>query len=249
MASERYPGGSKDREEDPLLSKRKWSSDDGDLERGDHYYATSASFEEEQIAARHQFVSATYAVLLCQLLFTTAICLLFALIPEVAGAIKGNKAIFWSVFAVALALFLCMICFASKIRQHSRSIAALVVFTLAESALLGVITAFYSTYNVLIALCITCVVTFGISLFACQNTFDFASAGTYLYVMFIVVLCFAVLGAVFRSRVLTMMYISLGIFVFSCYLVYDTQLMIGNRHAYVFGYDEVSWRGSHLKTV
>jgi FtsH-binding integral membrane protein len=39
-------------------------------------------------------------------------------------------------------------------------------------------------------------------------------------------------GIFFRHKVITVAYACLGAFVFSCYIIYDTQLMMGGKHKY-----------------
>ena len=242
MSSPRHPHSLS--EEDLLLPPRKSSNEsatDRDLERADHYYAASSlSFEEEQAAAKHQFIRNIYALLLCQLLFTLAVCLIFTLVRPIQQYVQRNRPFFWTTFGLALAALLCMICFSAELRKYPRNLVALVLFTLVESLFLGVTCAYHSAQNVLIAVGMTCVVAGGLSAFGWQTRFDFSGMAPYLFVLFLLTLCFAILAACLRSTALTVLYITLGIGVFAAYLVYDTQMMVNGTHAYIFGYDEVS---------
>ena len=62
------------------------------------------------------------------------------------------------------------------------------------------------------------------------NFSDFTGAGIYLFVFSLVLLMFGILCIFIRTKILQIVYASLGAILFSFYLVFDTQLMLGGIH-------------------
>lgn len=54
--------------------------------------------------------------------------------------------------------------------------------------------------------------------------------GGLLYVLLLVLVTFGIIAAIMHDKVLNIVYASLGALLFSFYLVFDTQLMIGGDH-------------------
>merc|ERR1712179_435800 len=92
-------------------------------------------------------------------------------------------------------------------------------FTLAEGLMLGVATSTYSASAVLMAVGITALVVLGLTIFALQTKIDFT-------------MCNGIFFAIFPSDIMNVVYASLGAVIFSCYIVVDTQLMMGGKHQY-----------------
>merc|ERR1712217_747063 len=109
--------------------------------------------------------------------------------------------------------------------------------TLGESIIVGLISAQYTQESVLIALGVTTVVVFGLTLFACQTKVDFTGCGPYLFVALLCLMAFGFfmwLGSFFLSpasmQTMNIMYASAGALIMSFYIVYDTQLIVGGKH-------------------
>lgn len=54
--------------------------------------------------------------------------------------------------------------------------------------------------------------------------------GGMLFVLLIMLIVFGIFAAIFNDRVLSMVYACLGALLFSFYLVFDTQLILGGNH-------------------
>merc|ERR1719163_729781 len=81
-----------------------------------------------------------------------------------------------------------MCCRPDLMRSYPANYAILFVFTIAESILVGFIGTKYTQESVLIVAGITALVVLGLSLFACQTTYDFTGWGPYLLCV-LLVLC------------------------------------------------------------
>eukprot|EP00923_Selenidium_pygospionis_P012448 GHVN01021116.1.p1 GENE.GHVN01021116.1~~GHVN01021116.1.p1 ORF type:complete len:176 (-),score=6.64 GHVN01021116.1:422-949(-) len=90
-----------------------------------------------------------------------------------------------------------------------------------------------------IAMGITAAVVIGLSIFACQTRFDFTGCGPYLFVMLLVLMVFGIVAAIVRDRILHIVYAAIGAMIFSFYIVYDTQVIVGGKHRkYQFSIDD-----------
>lgn len=122
-------------------------------------------------------------------------------------------------------------CFPKLARHHPTGMILLALFTIAESVVVGFITTLYEAEDVIFAAGVTSVVVIGLTLFACQTKFDFTGLGPYLFVALLVLFAFAIiLMFIDQSREVTIIFAILGTLLFSVYLVYDTQLVIGGTH-------------------
>jgi FtsH-binding integral membrane protein len=127
---------------------------------------------------------------------------------------------------------LVLVCCQGVARTYPANLILLMVFTLFESFLVGAISSTYDTTTVLMAVGITAVVVIAITIFAFQTKYDFTGMGIYLFVFAIVMLVFGILCIIIRSKIMNIVYSALGAVMFSFYLVFDTQLMLGGKHKY-----------------
>ena len=116
------------------------------------------------------------------------------------------------------------------------------IFTFCEGFLLGVIASRYDTDSVLIAVGITCGVTLALTLFAFQTKWDFTMCGGALMAVLIIFVLAGFLMMFFPdsrgNKWAVIGYGSAGALIFSLYLVYDTQLMLGGKHKYSLSPEE-----------
>ena len=148
------------------------------------------AFSEQSV--RLGFIKKVYGILTIQLLLTAGIVALFILVEPIKVAMKGNLfvltsalyvlvvfqdvayfmmrqcldsvAVFCSIVALVVILVLAL-CEGPR-RTFPTNLVLLGAFTLAIGVMLGVFSAFASTEAVLIALAITCIVVFALTIFA-----------------------------------------------------------------------------------
>lgn len=95
--------------------------------------------------------------------------------------------------------------------------------------MVGMIASFYDTEIVIMAVGITTTVCFTVVIFSMQTRYDFTSCMGVLLVSMVVLVLFALLCIFIRSRILEIVYASLGALLFTCFLAVDTQLLLGNK--------------------
>ncbi|CAL8132932.1 unnamed protein product [Orchesella dallaii] len=115
----------------------------------------------------------------------------------------------------------------------------LAIFTIAEGFILGTYSSIYKADAVLLAIGITVVVCLALTIFSFQTKWDFTTMGGVLFVILIV---FVISGFfIMILRIFSILHIvlaCLGALLFSLYLIYDTQLMLGGKHKYSISPEE-----------
>jgi hypothetical protein len=93
--------------------------------------------------------------------------------------------------------------------------------------------ALFKTEAILIAVGLTCAVTVALTIFAFQTKIDFTTCGGMLCAMLVVLMIGGIMIPIFGvSKWTVVAYGSAGALIFSLYIVYDTQLMMGGSHKY-----------------
>jgi len=190
---------------------------------------------------RHGFVQKVYGILTVQLLITTAVA---ALIMHLGDHMKRyNPALVQVLMFCSMAGtigVLCLLCCRPDLmRKTPQNYMILSAFTICEAILVGFVCVQYTAPSVLFVTGITGFVVFGLTLFACQTTFDFTGCGPYLFAGLMVLMgfgfCLSIaswFGLVGTAgfETLRMIYAAGGALLFSFYIVYDTQLIVGGKH-------------------
>ena len=192
---------------------------------------------------RRSFIRKVYLILCMQFAVTVATILLMQKfvgnLTEYYDPDKSHKirVSMWVCFGIFFAIKLVLLCSVTARRKHPLNIILLIVFTLALSGCVGCVTLYYSIEAVLIAMGSTCIITLGLTIFACQTKIDFTSKYTYLFAVFLVFFSFGCWMIFYYSRVMQVVYASIGVLIFSMFLVYHTQMLIGGRR-YVLSEEE-----------
>lgn len=136
-------------------------------------------------------------------------------------------------FVVLLVTMIAMSCCEGVRRKSPMNYIFLGLFTLAQSFIMGVQSCRYSTDDVLLAVGITAIVCFALTLFAFQTKWDFTMYGGALFVAVIVLMVLGLVSIFIPAgRTFHMIFAAFGAMLFSMYLVYDTQMMMGGKHRY-----------------
>lgn len=187
------------------------------------------SFGLDNKVIRRMFIRKVFAVLSVQLAVTCGFVALFTFEPHVKLFVMENTWTYWVGYIVFLVPYLVILCCGEFRRKHPWNLVSLSILTLAMSYMVGVISSFYDTEIVVMAVGITVLVCFTVIVFSLQTKYDFTSCYGVLFVAFIVLLFFGILCIFMYSRILELIYASLGALIFTCFLAVDTQLLLGNK--------------------
>lgn len=90
----------------------------------------------------------------------------------------------------------------------------------------------------MLAVGITTAICLGLTIFAFQTKIDFTGLHAVLFVAVLVLIVFGIIAAIWNGKIMTLVYAALGALIFSLYLIYDTQMMIGGKHKYSISPEE-----------
>merc|ERR1712018_798977 len=217
--------------------------DNGDVESEQMPEGFGSSFSDKSI--RMKFVRKVYTILLFQLAVTTGIVALFILTP-IRGLMCENHPssqqrcqqtqasfILYIVGYVTFIITYFAIACCERVRKRSPgNIIAITVFTLSLSLLVSTICLFHDVTWVLMAMGITAALCLGLTLFSFQTKIDFTGLGPYLFIACWCLFIFGIMAIIFSStgnNVLYTVYSSAMALLFSMFLVYDTQRIMGGK--------------------
>ena len=179
---------------------------------------------------RKGFIKKTYGILFSQL----AISLLFISLTFIRSIkeiilfdISNNPLIlvFLLVFlVVTIVVFSVFVCCRDVARTVPYNYLLLFSFTLCMSFYLSLLCAQYDTEIVFSALALTCAATIGLTLYAATTKTDYTYCGGFLFA-FCLIMIFS--AGLFFWVGYYVFYCALGVLLYSLYLVYDTQLILG----------------------
>ncbi|XP_055071211.1 protein lifeguard 3 isoform X1 [Misgurnus anguillicaudatus] len=205
----------------------------------------SSSGVWDSMSVRHAFIRKVYLILAAQLFITASIIAVFVFVEPVRLFVIQNPAIYWTSFPVYLVTYLMLVCCEGPRRRHPWNLILLFIFTLALSFMTGTISSYFDTKAVFLALGITAIVCVIVTVFCFQTKVDFTSCNGLLCVLCVVLLVTGIITSIVLSFQyvpwLHMLYGAFGAIVFTLFLAYHTQLLIGNRanticpEEYVFG--------------
>jgi len=153
---------------------------------------------------------------------------------------------YYSSLAVGFAALIMLVCCAQNARIYPRNYALLGTFTVAEGFMLAAICAFSQAQVILLAAAMTAGITIGLSLFACQTKIDFTGIGGYLFAGLWCLILFGFTISFFHVPGLQKLYLFAGVMIFSLYIVYDTQIMLGGNHKFTIGMDDYVFAALNL---
>lgn len=193
------------------------------------------SFSDKSI--RRRFIRKVYLILFCQLIVTAAFVAFFVLHEPTRNWVREHRAIYFVSYGVFLVTYIALICCPNVRRNFPMNYIMLSIFTLAFSYMAAMIASFHKAEAVLFAFGIATVVCLAVTVFAMQTKFDITACSSMLFSLLLVLILFGfgvmivyAVGVDNKTRwILQLVYGSLGAIVFTLFLAYDTQLLMGGR--------------------
>lgn len=214
----------------------------------------SESVKNATLEVRRGFVRKVYGILSAQLLLTVAIATPICMAGE--QWVVNNSWLLVLSTVVLLGTMCAMCCCQEALRRYPTNYIFLLLITSAMSVVVGFSSAAYTWQSVLLAAGITVVIFLAMTLYAWTTTTDFSGAGPYLFAAMICLMVFGFVIAIMAMCGVNvewamMLYDLLGVLLFTFYIVYDTQLMIGalgnaSTHKVEFSIDEYAFAALNL---
>lgn len=214
---------------------------------GAAYSGDSKYLDELDRAVRMGFIRKVYLILAAQLAVTTAITAAVSFSAPVRAAVAAYPGVLISAAVLSFGLLIALSCCPNVARKHPTGMLLLGAFTLCESYLVAAIAARYTPDSVLLAIGGTALVTLGLTAFAWQSKVDYTMYSGMLCSLCLALLVFGVFVALVPSALGRAVYSALAIVLFSFFIVYDTQMIIGGKHhSHRFEVDEYVFAALNL---
>jgi FtsH-binding integral membrane protein len=202
--------------------------------------------EDAEVEIRRGFVQKVFGLLAVQLAATFVVILMFSMEGPVQRYVdmrdpEAHQWPFVLAMSVGFGCLLTLACCSNQARVYPNNYIFLGVFTLAESVMLGVVCAAYALESILIAVGMTAMLTAGLVAYAMTTKRDFTGAGPYLFMAIWMLMLYGLILSFFPSlrHSVQTAYSLVGVVIFSFYVVFDVQLILGGKHSkYRFGVDE-----------
>eukprot|EP00928_Gymnodinium_smaydae_P031080 TRINITY_DN22934_c0_g1_i1.p1 TRINITY_DN22934_c0_g1~~TRINITY_DN22934_c0_g1_i1.p1 ORF type:complete len:245 (+),score=26.99 TRINITY_DN22934_c0_g1_i1:100-834(+) len=207
--------------------------------------------KDAAIEIRLGFIRKVYGILSAQLLLTVAIAAPISTRGPVWA--KGHQWLLIVSSFVMLATMCSMCCCQRHLRRFPTNYVFLLILTGAMSVIVGFTSAMYTPESVLLAAGITVGIFLSMTLYAWKTTTDFTGMGPYLMGAFFCIMMFGFALSIMsfcgvHIPWLVMLYDFFGVLLFTFYIVYDTQLILGSYggHRQSFSIDDYAFAALQL---
>ncbi|XP_025198160.1 protein lifeguard 3-like, partial [Melanaphis sacchari] len=190
-----------------------------------------AGFDNRTI--RKNFLCKIYSIVMCQLLIAIAFISMATFHDPTRLLLKSYPSLSIITSIITLGILIALASSENLRRKSPYNYIFLFVITLALSFLLAVSVSRYYPRQVLSALILATIICFGLTIFALQTKIDFTVFGSFLMVAVTILLVASVVVILFPEKLMTLIIACVGSIVYSLYLIYDTQMMVGSNHMYV----------------
>lgn len=107
-----------------------------------------------------------------------------------------------------------------------------------EGIVVGLATSRYNTDVILLALGITAAVTVSLVAYAFTTKSDFTSMGSWLFAALMSLILAGFIGLLLRTPIMNLAIAAGGAALFSLYIIYDVQILMGGHHQFKISPDE-----------
>ncbi|XP_053119788.1 protein lifeguard 3-like [Hemicordylus capensis] len=182
---------------------------------------------------RQAFIRKVYSIITLQLLVTVGIVSVFTFVTPVKLFVQRNIALYFASYVVFLIIYFILVFWKSIQRRFPWNIILMTIFTLAMGAMAGIIASMHETKAVILAMIITAAVSITVTIFSFQTKVDFTTWTGFFAVLATVVIMTSCMSAVVLTYKyvpwLDMLFAAIGAIVFTLFLAYDTQLLLGHK--------------------
>jgi FtsH-binding integral membrane protein len=191
------------------------------------------SEEQIQQKIRLGFIRKVYGILLFQLLLTTLIVFLTIRYRVLSEFLLSNPAFLYLCIAGVLFTEIPIICCRSAAQKVPLNYILLLIFTICESFLVAHTTLYYEPISVLICAGLALAVVIALTLYAIFTKTDLTVCGGALAALSIISLILTIIGIFYSSLFYHTLINAFGVFLFSLYLIYDVQLVVGKNKVFL----------------
>ncbi|XP_075318216.1 fas apoptotic inhibitory molecule 2b [Odontesthes bonariensis] len=197
------------------------------------YGDMEAQFAWDDKNIRRTFIRKVYAILLLQLSLTIGIVCLFTFCAPVRFYIQTHPGLYMASYMLFFATYIALSCCGELRRKFPWNVTLLFLFTVSMAFMMGFVSSFYNTKSVMLCLGITALVCLSVTVFSFQSRVDVTSChGVLFSLTMVMLLCAITMSIVVPFGYvpwLHAIYAVIGAILFTLFLAFDTQLLLGNK--------------------
>jgi FtsH-binding integral membrane protein len=178
---------------------------------------------------RKAFIKKVYGILSIQLAITVLFCIISMSSLQFRKFQLENIAIFIICLVVSIVLPCVIVCFQETMRKYPQNYIILFTFTLAESYVVSFICSRTTPSIVFMAAFMTFSLVIALTLYAMTTKTDFTMEGGLIFIAGCCVFMFGFFVMFTNNKIIHIIFCLVAIALFGVYLIYDTQLIMGNK--------------------
>ncbi|GLG94160.1 hypothetical protein R5R35_006746 [Gryllus longicercus] len=186
-------------------------------------FAYNNNVSNASLKIRMGFLRKVYGLLTMQMFMTVSVGLVCMFQPTVREFIHTND---WLLSCAFLMSIVILIALYVKKRDSPANLILLSAFTVVQAYTVGVVLTFYDQVAVLQAFVLTFAVVVGLTIFTFQTQRDFTNLHFALFAGLCVLIIGGFLQLIIGSSILELVISIGGAFLFSLFIVYDTQMLM-----------------------
>ena len=187
--------------------------------------------EEENIKnmIRKGFIAKVYGLLLIQLSLTFGFIVLSIEIKSLTFFLLNHFGLYIIITIIPFIILIAAVINPQIMRKVPINYILLFVFSFSIGYSNALFVLQFKKVNIYLSMLLTLIVVLSLTIYAYKTKEDFTLMGGILFV-FLILICFASIINIFlRIKILDLMIDIFSVFLFSLYIIYDTQLILGNK--------------------
>lgn len=176
------------------------------------------------------FIYKVYSLLLIQLALTFGFVVMGNEIKALSNFLLNHFIIYIIIVFIPLIILIYFIYKPEKTRQVPLNYILLFVFTLSEGYTLTRFTLDFQKKSIYFSMLLTLIAVLTLTIYAYKTKKDFTLLGGTLWVFLTLLIIGEIINLFLRIKLLYFIFNIIGICLFSVYIIYDTQLIIGNKN-------------------
>jgi len=178
---------------------------------------------------RKNFAQKVFSIVAVQLTITLGFVALFTFHQGALAYAYNNQWLLTLSMISTVGLTLVMSFSQAARRQAPMNMILLGAYTVSQGFLVGIISSFYRVDEVIYALGITCAIVFGLTIYATTTKEDFTMKGGMMLSAIMALSIGSLVSIFYRGEFFHFMLAVAGAGVFSMYIIYDLQMIMGDR--------------------
>lgn len=209
-----------------MESQQKYSNFELESQKEEPYYQENVGMFPN---TRLGFVQKVYGLLTCQLLFTVLMVIISMTSKSFLNFQVQNYGLLIFFLVLNLVIMIALFCFPNTAKNVPYNYILLGLFTFSESWIVSTISGLTDPKIVFMAAVMTLGITVALTLYAITTKTDFTIYGGLMYILGMALLLFGIFAIFTDNRIVNIIICIISIIILGIYLIYDTQLIIGNR--------------------